>query len=92
VIFDYSGAPQSWTVPVGVTSIGVETTSAAGGRGASDVRRGAFALADRVVVASGGGGTGELANLFEGQWARVAIRAQAGIAGPAKPRNEKRNK
>ena len=101
--FAFAGAPQTWTVPDGVTSVQVTVDGAQGGDGggamaygglggrvqatlsvtpgeilqinvggrngfngggggalagggASDVRRGAFGIADRVVVAGGGGG------------------------------------
>jgi hypothetical protein len=38
--------------------IGVATASGGGGGGASDVRNGAYALADRLIVGGGGGGGG----------------------------------
>jgi hypothetical protein len=102
--FNYTGAPETWTVPAGVTQATFDLYGAEGGRGgpggrmtatlavtqgttyqilvggqgmrngfngggapggfgsyagggASDVRTGAFGLADRLLVAGGGGGS-----------------------------------
>ncbi len=41
---------------------GAADNEGSGGGGASDVRRGSFGLADRLVVAGGGGGSGDQAN------------------------------
>jgi hypothetical protein len=58
----------------GGASVGNGTSWGGGGGGASDIRRGAFALADRIIVAAGGGGGGS---------EDAAIGGQGGLNGTA---------
>lgn len=65
LLTDQGGAGGFGGSPGGDGGIGGDRGSGGGGGGASDVRQGGTGLADRVLVAAGGGGTGGIGGYGE---------------------------